>query len=108
MSARRSSLRLTREADRDLLDILLYTRRSWGQAQEATYRSAITQVLRTLRTFPESGQPRDDLFLGCRSIQARQHVIYYHQADATTIVVQRILHSRQDASAAIDELVPPD
>src|SRR4051794_24694558 len=30
MSAHRSSLRLTREADRDLLDILLYTRRNWG------------------------------------------------------------------------------
>ena len=103
MSARRTSLRLTREADRDLLDILLYTRRNWGQAQEATYRSVITQVLQTLRTFPESGQPRDDLFPGCRSIYIGQHVIYYRQPDPTTIVVQRILHSRQDASAAVKE-----
>ena len=103
MSAHRSSLRLTRAADRDLLDILLYTRRNWGQAQEATYRSAITQALRTLRAFPESGQPRDDLFPGCRSIHVGQHVIYYHQPDPTTIVVQRILHSRQDASAAVKE-----
>ena len=103
MSAHRSSFRLTRAADRDLLDILLYTRRNWGQAQEATYRSAITQALRTLRAFPESGQPRDDLFPGCRSLQVGQHVIFYCQPDPTAVVVQRILHGRQDVSAAVRE-----
>src|SRR3954453_17826061 len=103
MSAHRSSLHLTREADRDLPDILLYTRRKWGQAQEATYRSAITQVLRTLSAFPDSGQPRDDLFPGSRSIHVGRHVIYYHQPDPTAIVVQRILHSHQDVRVAVRE-----
>ena len=38
MSARRLAVRLSREADRDVIDILLYTRRTWGTKQQATYR----------------------------------------------------------------------
>ena len=105
MSARKLAVRLSREADRDVLDILLYTRRAWGTKQQATYETVLIQALEILSQHPRAGRPRDDLFPGCRGIQVEQHIIYYHQPDATNIVVRRILHSRQDASAAVQE--PP-
>jgi toxin ParE1/3/4 len=79
MSARRSAIQLTPQADRDYENILLYTERTWGEKQSATYQASIAQALSALRDHPLVGRPRDDLFPGCRSIQAEQHIIYFHQ-----------------------------
>jgi toxin ParE1/3/4 len=105
MFAHNLAVRLTRTAERDLENIAMYTRRSWGGKQHASYRTAIDHALMMLREHPRSGRPRDDLFPGCRSVHVEQHVIYYHQPSATEIVVRRILHHRQDAGAGVKE--PP-
>jgi plasmid stabilization system protein ParE len=60
-------------------------------------------ALDRLSRYPESGQPRADCFPGCRSLQVEQHVIYYHQPHPDEIEVLRILHQRQDASAAVTD-----
>lgn len=105
MSARNVDVQLSRSALRDIDDILLYTRRTWGNRQWANYRAAIYRALETLSQHPEAGRPRDDRFPGCRSVQVEQHVIYFHQPRPGEIEVLRILHHRQDASAAVKE--PP-
>jgi toxin ParE1/3/4 len=105
MSARRSAIQLTPQADRDYENILLYTERTWGEEQSATYQAAIAQALSALRDHPRVGRSRDDLFPGCRSIHVEQHVVYFHQPRPGEIEVLRILHHRQDASAAAQE--PP-
>lgn len=79
----------------------LYTRRNWGEKQQLDYEAAIYQALDMLSRHPYAGRARDDLFPGCRGFQVEQHVIYYYQPDASTLVVRRILHGRQDASAAV-------
>jgi toxin ParE1/3/4 len=107
MSVRERNVRFTSAARRDLRSIALYTLRVWGIKRQSTYRTTLESAFTMLHGYPSSGRTRDDLFPGCRSLQIGQHVIYYHQPDATTIVVQRILHSRQDAGAAIDEVTPP-
>ena len=101
MSARKPVIRFTLEADDDFESISLFTWQTWGEEQAATYEAAIAKTLELLREHPQAGRPRDELFPGCRSIQAEQHVIYYHRPEATEIVVLRILHSRQDASATL-------
>jgi toxin ParE1/3/4 len=105
MSARSPLVVLAPQAERDFAFILVYTQRMWGGEQRAGYRATIAQALRSLREHPQTGRPRDDLFPGCRSMQVEQHIIYYYQPDATEIVVLRILHHRQDASAEVQE--PP-
>ena len=106
MSARRVAIELSRAALRDVDGLLLYTRRTWGKGQQAIYRAAIYRMLDMLSQHPQAGRPRDDLFPGCRGIRVEQHVIYYHQPDASTIVVRRILHTRQDASAEVTDPNP--
>lgn len=101
MSARRAAVRLSREADRDVLEILAYTERVWGAKQRATYQTALVRALDRLSRYPESGRPRDDRFPGCRSLQVEQHVIYFYQPDPDEIEVLRILHQRQDATTAV-------
>ncbi|MBA3451380.1 MAG: type II toxin-antitoxin system RelE/ParE family toxin [Chloroflexia bacterium] len=105
MSAHSVDVQLARSAHRDIDDILLYTRRTWGNHQRANHRAAIYQALDMLSRYPEAGRARDDRFPGCRSIQVEQPIIYFHQPQAGEIEVLRILHHRQDASAAVPE--PP-
>jgi plasmid stabilization system protein ParE len=69
MSVRKLAVRLSREADRDVLDILLYTRRTWGTKRQETYETLMIQALDMLSQHPQAGRPRDDLFPGCRSVQ---------------------------------------
>lgn len=103
MSARRLDVQLSRSALRDIDDILLYTRRTWGNRQRANYRAAIYQALTMLSQHPQAGRAREDRFPGCRSIQVEQHIIYFHQPRAGEIEVLRILHHRQDASPAVKD-----
>jgi toxin ParE1/3/4 len=79
---------------------MLSSHRIWGENQSLLYQSAIARVIDLLRDHPQVGRQRDDLLLGCRSIQVEQHVIYY-QIRADAIAVLRILHRRQDASGRI-------
>jgi toxin ParE1/3/4 len=101
MSARKTAIQLTPQAERDIENILVYTERTWGEKQSATYQASIDQALGALRKHPQASRPRDDLFPGCRSIRVEQHVIYFHQPRAGEIDVLRILHHRQDASSEV-------
>ena len=105
MSVRKPVIRFTLEADDDFESISLFTWRTWGEEQAEIYEAAIARTLESLREHPQAARSRDDLFPGCRSIQAEQHVIYFHQPRAGEIEVLRILHHRQDASTAVQE--PP-
>ena len=51
-----------------------------------------------LRDHPRIGHPREDLFLGCRSVRVQQHVIFYHLPNPDEIEVVRVLHGHQDAA----------
>lgn len=106
MSARRVDVRISRAADRDVENMALYTRRAWGEEQQVVYESAIYRALDMLSQHPHAGQPQDDLFPGCRGLRVEQHVIFYEQPDDATILVRRILHQRQDASAAFKNPEP--
>lgn len=103
MYVRRLAVHLSRAAERDIESILLYTRRTWGEKQRVAYRAAIFHALERLSLQPQASRPRDELFPGCRSTQLEQHLIYFHQPRAGEIEVLRILHRRQDASAAMQE-----
>jgi toxin ParE1/3/4 len=102
MSARRVDVQISRAADRDVENMALYTRRTWGDEQQTAYEAAIYRALDKLSRHPHAGRPRDDLFPGCRGLHVEHHVIFYEQPDDATILVQRILHQSQDAGAAFE------
>lgn len=105
MSARRATIQLTPRARRDVQNILAHSRRTWGARQAANYQGALTRALSLLRDHPLIGQPRDDLFPDCHTMQIERHVIYYHQPQPHEIEVIRILHDRQDPTGKVSQ--PP-
>jgi toxin ParE1/3/4 len=95
MSARKLQLILAPDARTDFADILLYTRRQWGQRQRAAYKTVIDRALRELTGFPNLGRARDEISPGLRRFSAGSQVIYYRVSDKA-LIVTRIVHSRRD------------
>lgn len=99
--------RLTRLAERDLVDILRETGRQFGPLQQQGYADIIERAARMVAEQPDrpASRPRPDLAEGVRSFHLEQaagrlgaaaHVLYYiHDAEEGVIIV-RILHERMD------------
>ena len=101
MPSRRRRLTLKPQAQEDVREALHYTHQQWGAEQRSRYRVRLYETMRKLLDFPELGQPRDDLFPGCRSLRAEQHVIFY-QITEGEIIVGRVLHVRQEAAGKVE------
>jgi len=84
------------EGDRDA--IYEHGLDDWGEAQADEYLRVLRQALEDLATYPEMGRIRGELGAGVRGIPVRRHVIYY-MIEGEDVLVGRILHARQDASA---------
>jgi toxin ParE1/3/4 len=87
---------LAPRAQRDLDDIVAYSKQQWGEAQAKRYLERIMDVTERLSagTFP--GRPADDIRQGYRKVRAGSHVFYYRDAEAAIVVV-RVLHQSMDA-----------
>jgi toxin ParE1/3/4 len=88
-------LQLTEDARADLRDIRRSTAQRWGVQQRDAYYAKLIKAMRSLLDYPELGPLRDDLYLGCRSLAAEQHVIFY-RVIGDEIVVGRVLHGSQE------------
>jgi toxin ParE1/3/4 len=100
MSAPKLPVSLTRRAQRDFEELLLYSEQRWGEEQRDTHGLAIDRVPRPLGENPQLGRVRDDLGPGYRSYPAEQHVIIY-RVTRRGLSVSRILHHRMDARRAL-------
>ena len=95
------SLHITDEAEADLLSILRFSERNWGQRQQETYGQRIADALQRLVQFPGLGRSRDDIGPGWHSYPVGEHIIFY-LTDETSLIVTRILHRRMDASHQLE------
>lgn len=91
-----ASFRLTQAAKADLKDIGRYTRKTWGLVQRDQYLTMLDGCFHELAVQPLKGRDCSDIQTGYRKYSAGSHVIFYRQADAGTIEIVRILHSRMD------------
>jgi len=87
-------------AERDIDDIVLYSRTQWGTVQSRRYRNDLRRAMNALRTFPELGPTRDDIYPGCRILSVEQHNVFYRVAD-DEVVVGRVLHASQDPTGKV-------
>ncbi len=97
MSAHKTSVVLTPEAEADINDILLYTWQQWGEEQRDRYDAGLDRAINALADFAEMGVRMPRLFSGCRARPVERHVLYY-RIMGDTIEVVRILHERTDPS----------
>lgn len=90
-----NSFRLTRDAERDVLDIYLYTLEHFGLAQTEKYTSLLADRFAALAAEPSLGRDFGDIHPGARRGTQGSHAIYY-RAGPDGILILRILHQKMD------------
>lgn len=95
------SFRLTRDAERDVLDIYLYTLRHFGRTQAETYASDLFARFSAIAAQPSLGRDFGDVHPGARRANQGSHAIYY-RSDTEGILVLRILHQKMDPARHLD------
>ena len=99
MSSRKAlPLKLSRKAEQDIVDILAYTAKTWGEPQFEIYLEKIEKALAAIGENFELGHPRSDLPSTHLAYLVGSHVIVYralpNNAHAESIGIVRILHQR--------------
>ncbi|MDP1556842.1 MAG: type II toxin-antitoxin system RelE/ParE family toxin [Hyphomonas sp.] len=89
-----TTLRITEDAQRDLSEIRIYTRREFGQSQASLYMGRLKEGFKALRRHPDIGFPIDHLMPGFRCFRVQHHAIFYAQA-GEIIAVVAVLHESQ-------------
>ena len=96
-SPERYTLRLSRQAERDIENILQYTYETYGERQRQIYADALHEAFETITANPGLGHGRPDLSDRHRAFNVEQHVVVY-TVSGRTVNVARILHGRMDFS----------
>ena len=102
MAAEPLRLALRPAARRDLEEIFAYTARTWSPAQADRYLRGLHRVMETLQEFPELAPERRAFDPPVRLHPCQRHLIVY-RAEADTLEILRILHTRQNWRALLAE-----
>ncbi|MFC3073033.1 type II toxin-antitoxin system RelE/ParE family toxin [Shinella pollutisoli] len=116
-------IRLTREAERDLVEIARYTVATFGAEQAMRYAGLIERALGLLAADPglPASRNRDELRPGVRSLHlsraaarrhAASHVLYYHLRTrpdgGRDLVLLRVLHERMEPLKRLVDATSPE
>ena len=95
------SIRLSRSAQRDIVEIRTYTIKQWSREKWLRYFADMTATFDKISENPTTGRPQDALLEGMRSVTFQRHIIFYLPAntrnDRTAIL--RVLHQRRNLAA---------
>src|SRR5688572_7577451 len=94
MSAHKRQLLISRNANRDLANIRVYSQQTWGGIQANEYDADLHAGLALIVDNPFVGKEEPTLGPGTRVMIVRSHRIFY-RVDASRIRVLRVLHARQ-------------
>lgn len=88
-------IRIRPRARQDLKEIWRFTADKWGEAQADLYLGQIDTAIRSLRDYPEIGEPAEHVRPAYRKLQVNRHLIFYRTGDKTIDIV-RVLHQSMD------------
>lgn len=93
----RRTIRISANAERDLIGIWQYTFTQWDAAQADRYLDELDDGIQLLADNPELGVSRDNVREGYRVLFINRHAVYYYYTVASsTIHVVRVLHEQMD------------
>jgi toxin ParE1/3/4 len=95
--------RFSHRGEADLLNIGLYTLRTWGEIQTDRYIRELEGCCQLLADNPSLGRPCDEIRPGLRRMKQGKHIVFYRE-ESGGIFICRILHqSMLPEKHAIDE-----
>jgi toxin ParE1/3/4 len=86
---------LSKEADKDLEDILFYTKVQWGEEQFKKYAGQIYEIFARISENPHIGIMSGYISPDTRKIAVDKHIIFY-KVKSGKVLILRILHSSVD------------
>ena len=97
------AIKLSHLALKDLDEIRDYTIEQWGQAQWLKYYRGLVDCLEKITNNPDIGRPRDLFYAGMRSLNYKEHIIFYKRikGNENLPVILRISHQKRDLPALI-------
>ena len=91
---------LSEDAEADLVDIAVYTRRRWGSAQARRYGDGLVQAMRITAKNAAAGRSIEGFPARFRKFTYRSHHLYF-VVENDDFVILRILHQAQDPARYI-------
>ncbi|MCC6792994.1 MAG: type II toxin-antitoxin system RelE/ParE family toxin [Thermomicrobiales bacterium] len=68
--------------------------------QRQRFLAKLRQAMRSLLDHPNLGQPRDDLYPGCRRLLIEHHVAYY-RIEGDELIICRVLSASQEPTGKV-------
>ncbi|MDF3606226.1 type II toxin-antitoxin system RelE/ParE family toxin [Paracoccus sp. DMF-8] len=90
-----NSYKLTEDAERDVIDIYLFTLEHFGLAQAEKYFAEMFTRFDTIAKIPDLGRDYSDIYPGAFRVNQGSHAVYYRRVDGA-ILILRILHQAMD------------
>lgn len=90
------SLKLSKAAEADLIDIYLHGAQTFGQVQAERYQDRLDRALLTLVATPKLARERFEISPPVRVHPVQAHIIVYRIEEDSTVHILRIRHQRED------------
>lgn len=90
-----TQIELTKDAERDLIDIYLYGIEQFGQAQAERYAIALNSRIDFIAANPSMGSDYSAVREGLRRYEHVSHAVYFRPTPSG-ILVLRVLHGAMD------------
>lgn len=86
--------RFSAHAQRDLINIIIYTIENWGKTQANIYIDGLEELAENLAKSPTLGTRRNDLKDGLFSFPYQSHILFYNSTKSGITII-RVLHQHQ-------------
>lgn len=88
-------------AEKDLIEIWLYSFENWGTAQADRYLDGLDKALKTVATNPDIGVACDYIRRGYRKLHVKEHLIFY-RCSLDTVHIIRVLGDDMDYGVVLE------
>ena len=92
---------ISARAEQDLLDIWLYTFRTWGEVQADRYLDELDQGIRLLSANPSLGSDYRQIRRGYRRFSINYHRVFYRFFNDSVEII-RVLHESMDIDTHLE------
>jgi toxin ParE1/3/4 len=88
-----SKVRYSKDAERDLNDIVDYTLDAWGADQAYDYLAKLEGCFKSLAEMPGMGRACPRIYPGLHRMEEGRHVIFY-RPEPDAVFICRVLHQQ--------------
>ncbi|KAA9129665.1 type II toxin-antitoxin system RelE/ParE family toxin [Marinihelvus fidelis] len=93
-------LRITPDAESDLVGIWIYTCEEWGVERADAYLDSLEAGMKQLVQHPSLGADYTHILPGYRRLQIEHHAAFYKLTEQEVLIV-RVLHEEMDAPSRL-------